>query len=456
MSTNGAFDPNTATAAVTADAVRNGKISALEATDAAIARIEARDGPINAVVVRDFERARSAAKAIDAAGAKGDARPLVGVPMTVKESNDVAGLPTTWGMAVFKDLPVREDAVAVARLKAAGAVILGKTNAPVALADWQAVNPVYGRTVNPHDHTRSPGGSSGGAAAALAAHMVPLEFGSDIGGSIRVPAHMCGVFGHKPTYGVVPLKGHGFPGTDGVEVPIAVVGPMARSAEDLAIALDAVAGPVDGVAYRLALPPARHASLRDHRVLVLDAHPSCTTAAGVRDAVATLAHRLERAGAKVQRRVDDLPDLAAAHRAYTTMLTAIVTRGTPGVTPIDAHAWMELLDEQMRLARRWHAVFREVDVVLAPPFGIPAFPHDDEPDWGKRTHVIDGVETRYGAQVAWPGVATYPGLPATAAPIAKTKEGLPIGVQIMGDMYADRTTLGFAALMERDGLTLPL
>jgi amidase len=176
----------------------------------------------------------------------------------------------------------------------------------------------------------------------------------------------------------------------------------------------------------------------------------------MRNALHALVGKLDRAGARVDDETNGLPDLAAAHRAYTKMLGAIVTRGTPGARPIDAHAWMELLDEQMRLARRWHAVFQEVDVVLAPPFGIEAFPHDDEPDWGKRTHVIDGAETRYGAQVAWPGIATYPGLPATVAPIAKTKRDLPIGVQIMGDMYADRTTLAFAALMERDGLTLPL
>lgn len=447
-----AFDFATASAVATANAVRSRKVSALEACDAAIARIEKLDGPINAVVVRDFERARAAAKRIDGVKSGDERRPLIGVPMTVKESNDVAGLPTTWGMPVFKDLPITEDGVAVARLKSAGAVILGKTNAPVALADWQAVNPIYGRTVNPHDHTRSPGGSSGGSAAALAAGMVPLEVGSDIGGSIRVPAHMCGVYGHKPTYGIIPLKGHGFPGTDAVDVPIAVLGPMARTAEDLLVALDVLAGPVEGVAYRLDLPPTRHRALKDFRVAVIDAHEGCATADEVRGAVNRLADGAAEAGARIVR-LNDIPDLAAAHASYVAMLTQITTRGAPGATPIDAHAWMETFDVQMRLARRWREIFADVDVVLTPVFGVPAFPHEDEPNWQARTLTVDGEATPYGRQLFWPGVATYPGLPATAVPVAKSKDGLPIGVQVMGDLYADRTTLTFAALAQQAGLT---
>jgi amidase len=446
------IDLDSATALETARAVKAGTVSALEACEAAIRRIESRDGTINAVVVRDFERARQAARAIDASRSAHDTRPLLGVPMTVKESLDIAGLPTTWGMPVFRDLPVTTDAVAVSRLKAAGAVVLGKTNAPVALADWQAVNPIYGRTVNPHDHARTPGGSSGGGAAALASGMVALEYGSDIGGSIRVPAHMCGVFGHKPTYGIVPLKGHGFPGTDGVDVPLAVVGPLARNTADLAAALSATAGPHDAPGWQLQLPAPRHASLRAHRVLVLDQHPVVKTARVMREALHGLADALSREGADVRFEVDDLPDLAAAHQAYGTMLTAVTTRGVPGTQPISAHVWMELLDAQMRLARSWRHVFAQVDIVLAPPFGVPAFPHEDGPNWSARTLLIDGELTPYGTQVAWPGLATFPGLPATSAPIGATPQGLPLGVQIMGDMYDDHTTIAFAGLLEREGL----
>ncbi|MCY1056518.1 amidase family protein [Nannocystis sp. SCPEA4] len=446
------FDIDQATAGETARAVADGTISALDACEAAIARIEARDGSIHAVVVRDFARARAAARAFDAAGADRRRLPLAGVPMTVKESNDVAGLPTTWGFAEFEALPVVADALAVARLKAAGAIVLGKTNVPVGLGDWQSVNPVYGRTLHPYDPTRTPGGSSGGAAAALAAGMVPLELGSDIGGSIRVPAHLCGVFGHKPTYGIVPMTGHSFPGTSGAEPELAVVGPMARSAADLALALAVIAGPGDDSAYRLELPPPRHRVLSEHRVLVLDAHPNAATDAGVREPIAALAEGLARAGATVLRRHDALPDLAQAHADYREMLMPIMSRGTPNAAPVNAHVWMALKDAQARLVRQWRALFAEVDVVLTPPFGVTAFPHDDQPDWALRRLVIDGAETPFGVQLAWPGVATYPGLPATAVPLGLTREGLPTGVQVIGKPFADLTTIGFAGLLEQAGL----
>jgi len=267
-----------------------------------------------------------------------------------------------------------------------------------------------------------------------------------------VPAQLCGIFGHKPTYGIIPLKGHGFPGTDTIDVELAVVGPLARSAKDLSIAFDATAGPVAGSGSTLSLPAPRQAALRDHRVLVLDTHPVAGTDASVRDPLNALAEKLERIGAKVVRSAKDLPDLAAAHPLYVKMLTAITTRGAPGAKPIDAHAWMELQDEQMRLARQWRAVFADVDVVITPAFGVPAFPHEDNPDWGARTLTVDARATPYGAQLGWPGVATFPGLPATAAPIGKTKDGLPVGVQIMAGMFEDRTALAFAGLLQREGL----
>ncbi|MEO5938048.1 MAG: amidase family protein, partial [Sphingomonas sp.] len=206
----------------TAAAIRSGETNALLECEAAIARIEARDGPINAVVVRDFDRARHQAREADRRLAAGETGPLLGVPMTVKESFDVAGLPTTWGLEAARDFVPKDDAVSVKRLKAAGAVILGKTNVPPLLADLQSNNPIYGRTNNPHNHDRVAGGSSGGAAAALAAGMVPLELGSDIGGSIRVPAAFNGVWGHKPTFGALSREGHYFPGTDGAPGDLSV------------------------------------------------------------------------------------------------------------------------------------------------------------------------------------------------------------------------------------------
>ena len=258
------------TAKEIAGALQARKISAVELTDHVIARIEALDQKINAVVVRDFDRARDAAKAADAALGRGERRPLLGVPITIKESFNVAGLPTTWGIVAAKGFVPQEDALTVARLKGAGAVVLGKTNVPLMLADWQSFNAIYGTTNNPWDLARTPGGSSGGSAAALAAGFGPLSLGSDIGGSLRVPPNYCGVYGHKPTHGIIPTRGHAPPGARAVprDIDLAVVGPMARSASDIALELDILAGPDelrDAVAYRLALPPPRHEALKDFR-----------------------------------------------------------------------------------------------------------------------------------------------------------------------------------------------
>ena len=428
------------------------KVGALELTEQAIARIEARDGAINAVVVRDFDGAREAAKAADAALARGDRRALLGVPITVKESNNVEGLPTTWGSPAFKGWNAPADSVAVARLKAAGAVVLGKTNVPPFLADWQSANPVYGRTNNPWDLGRSPGGSSGGSAAAVASGMVPLELGSDIGGSIRVPAAFCGIYGHKPSYGIVPLRGHSPPGLDGGPVALAVVGPLARTAADLDLALGVIAGPEpeEAVAWSLSLPPPRHRALADFRVLVVDQHPAAATDGEVRGALDALATKLDALGAPVSRASDLLPDLAAQHGVYMQLLNAVISRGSPAGTTMNAHEWMNMRDAQIAFRRRWADLFKAFDVVLMPVFGTTAYPHVDEPDNAKRRLVIDGRETPYFDQLAWPGVALLPNLPATAAPIGQSRGGLPIAVQVVGPYLEDRTTIAFAGLLERE------
>src|SRR2546421_11295851 len=259
--------------------IKKKKIGCLELLDLYLARVEKYDGALNAVVVRDFERARTRARAADRALAKRDVwGPLHGVPMTIKESYDVAGLPTTWGVPAYKDRIATKNALAVDRLLGAGVVLFGKTNVPLYLGDWQSFNAIYGTTNNPWDASRSPGGSSGGSAAALAAGLTGLEAGSDIGSSIRTPAAWCGVLGHKPTYGIVPVRGH-VPPPPGVLSPMdmAVVGPLGRSAADVALALDVVAGPdgADAVAWRLELPPPRHDDLAAFRVGLWLDDPRC-------------------------------------------------------------------------------------------------------------------------------------------------------------------------------------
>ena len=456
-----------------------GQVSAVELTNQAIARIEALDGKLNAVVVRDFENARAAAADADAALARGERKALLGVPMTVKEAFNVAGLPTTWGVPAAKGRLVADDAVTVARLKAAGAVILGKTNVPLMLSDWQSYNDIYGQTNNPWDVTRTPGGSSGGAAAALAAGFVPLELGSDIGGSLRVPAHFCGVYAHKPTHSLIPTRGHVPPGANAlpVEVDLNVVGPMARSADDLALALEVLAGPDAplATAYRLALPAPRHESLKDFRVLVIDRHPLLPTGNAVRAALDRLTDNLAKAGAKVARSSPLVPDLALQGRTYQTLLTGFLGADMPiqayermrqvaaGISKDDnsldavgARGWVLshrdwIGADRMRagLAERWRVLFREFDVVVCPIMPTPAFPHDhDEPR--SRRISIDGNHHPYLEQTMWPGVATLTGQPATAVPLGRSEDGLPVGAQIVGPYLEDRTTILFAGLIERE------
>ena len=423
----------------TAAAIRAGETTALLECEAAVARIEARDGLINAVVVRDFDRARHQAREADRRLAAGETAPLLGVPMTVKESFDVAGLPTTWGLEAARDFVPQDDAVAVKRLKAAGAVILGKTNVPPLLADLQSNNTVYGRTNNPHDPGRVAGGSSGGSAAALAAGMVPLEMGTDIGGSIRVPAAFNGVWGHKPTFAAISRVGHQFPGTDGAPGELSVAGPLARNAADLALALDVLAD------HPLVQADNRPAS--EYRILVLREHPNATVAAPIADALDRLADALHDLGMTVDRRSDLIPDLDAQQRHYMKMLNITIARGVPqdGSAPTTLIEWFDLRDEQARNKRAWNALFRHYDAVIAPTLGVTAFAHDDAP-LPRRVLEINGETTPFGAQFAFPGLATFPMLPATSFPIGTDPDGLPIGVQAIADTLNDHQAIAVARL----------
>ena len=405
---------------------------------------------------------------------------MLGVPITVKEQFGVAGLPTTWGNPKFKDWRPEVDALAVQRLKAAGAIILGKTNVPVALRDWQSYNDVYGTTNNPWDLSRSPGGSSGGSAAALAAGFVPLEFGSDIGGSLRAPAH-------KPSLDLVPQRGSGPPQTPAIPVrgDLAVIGPMARSAADLALELSVAAGPdelTEGIGYKLALPPPRHDRLADFRVLVIDKHPLCPTAESITTALNRLVDRLAKLEVRVVRENPRLPDLAQTGRIYRELLAAFFIPDLPPETleraatavkdlPADdqslaaaqlrgltiSHAdWIRKSRIRSGLRARWLALFEDVDVVLCPPMPTVAFPHDHSPQFARQLD-IDGVKVPYNDQSVWAGIALLSGLPATTMPVSRTEDGLPIGMQIIGNYLDDRTTIAFAGLVEREfgGFTPP-
>ncbi|MET8757615.1 amidase [Lentzea sp. NPDC004782] len=461
-------------------ALRAGDVTSVELTDEAIARVERDDKAINAICVPDFDRARAAARDADAARARGEDRPLLGVPVTVKECYNVAGLPTTWGMPQYRDFVPAEDAVQVSRVKAAGAVVLGKTNVPLGLQDLQSFNEIYGTTNNPWDHGRSPGGSSGGSAAALAAGFGALSLGTDIAGSLRTPAHFCGVYAHKPTLGLAASRGMVPPSEPAlpVDLDLAVVGPMARTARDLALLLDVMAGPDPltlGVAHELTLPPARRDRLGDFRVLVLDEHPLIATASAVRAGVNRVAGALAGSGARVERHSPLLPDLAEAATLYTQLLFS----GSVARFPVDederlriraaglsaddrsldaarlrgmvlSHRdWLEVNNHRELHRHGWRRLFAEFDAVVCPVTPTPAFPHDHDPDLMARRIDIDGVEHPFFDQLVWAGLATMPGLPATAVPAGMSPEGLPVGVQLIGPMFEDRTPLRLAELLEQ-------
>ncbi|MFD6294939.1 amidase [Streptomyces sp. NPDC060235] len=473
------MDWNQRTAVELVSALKAGEVTSEELTDAAIARIERDDTEINAICVPDFDRAQIAARAADEARVRGEDRPLLGIPVTVKECYDIAGLPTTWGMPQYRThLPV-EDAVQVSRLKSAGAVVLGKTNVPLGLQDLQTFNEIHGTTNNPWDTARTPGGSSGGSAAALASGFGALSIGSDIGGSLRTPAHFCGVYAHKPTVGLAATRGMVPPPGPALpdELDLAVVGPMARSARDLALLLDVMAGPdplTRGVAYRATLPPARHERLDDFRVLVLDRHPLLPTGTAVRAGVNRVADVLVAAGARVERHTPLLPDLTEAAVLYTQLLFSgsvarfpveayeqLRTRAarlSPDDRSLDAarlrgmvlshRDWMEVNRRRELHRLGWRLFFAEFDAVVCPITPTPAFPHDHDPDLMGRRIDIDGVEYPFFDQLVWAGLATMPGLPATAVPTGLSPDGLPVGVQLIGPMLEDRTPLRLAELLE--------
>lgn len=424
--------------AETAAAIRDGTMSALEAVDAAIDRFEKLDGPINALAVPDFERACAKARAMDAAGPD-PARPLYGVPMTVKESFDVEGLQSCWGHQNLTDYIAPRDAELVRRLKAAGAIIIGKTNVPTDLTDWQSHNPVYGRTTNPHDPSRSPGGSSGGGAAAVASGMVAGEYGTDIGGSVRVPAHFCGIWGHKTTWGLISKRGHDHPvmarrkgfvaAHDGV---LSIAGPLARNAQDLATLT------MIGAMYPLAQSGKK---LKACRLLAITEYPGAPVDASVAGPTEAAIAALVEAGITVERSSDLVPDLAEQQGWYMRMLNTAMARGAPGPSGKRASAsnWFDMLDAQATFEAQWAKLFETYDFVLAPPAPVLAVPHVEGRVFDNKIR-INGKDTPGATGLAWAGIATLPNLPSTVLPIGSgTYEGatLPCGMQVIGPQMAD-------------------
>ncbi len=452
------------------------QLSALELVDYFIRRIESHDDQLNAVVCRQFDTALAAAAAADKALSRGATLgPLHGVPITVKEALDVEGLSTTWGLPPLKDNIADRDAEAVTRLRDAGAIVLGKTNVPTALADAQTANPLYGVTRNPWSLDRTPGGSSGGSAAATAAGFSAFEVGSDMGGSIRVPAAFCGVFGHKPSWGVVPDQGHGLPGMI-APTDMGVIGPISRFAEDLALALDVMAGPppLDGLAWELALPREQVSSPRQLRVAIWADDPMAPVSSEIAGTITALAETLAQQGAQVSAEAKpdlDLQDNFHIQQYLMGSLTGVglsqeefaqAQRLAEGIADADQSClasaarsrvishreWLLLNNRREAMRYAWREFFEQWDLVLCPAYATVAFSHDDRPI-EQRSHSVEGQVQEYFQPMFWAGLATPSYLPATVFPAGRNESGLPIGLQVIGGQYRDYLTIQGAGLMAR-------
>jgi len=452
--------------------IRARDIGCLELLDHYIARIERLDPRINAVVVRDFDRARGRARQLDNQSDR--SAPLFGVPMTVKESFDVEGLPTTWGAPAFRNSKATRNALAVDRMLNAGVVLIGKTNVPLMLADWQSYNEIYGTTNNPWNVALSPGGSSGGSAAALAAGLTGIEAGSDIGSSIRNPAHFCGVYGHKPTWGICPPLGQAL-NNNVAQADISVIGPLARSADDLSVALDVMAGAEEiDAGWKLDLPPPRTTTFKNMRVAVMTEHTLSEVDQTIADKLTALADFLRREGATVSVTARPGFDLVRGHHLYIELLRATTSARLDDETmqhwraeakrlPPDNTSYYALMargnsmthrdflignEIRQRMRHAWAAFFRHYDVFLCPVAASAAQPHDHVGERWERHITVNGHRVPATDSMFWSGISCFYLLPATAAPLGLSPDGLPIGVQIVGAQYADRTTIQFAKLLE--------
>ncbi len=472
-------------------AIEARRLGSLELLDLLIARIERYNPALNAVIAFDFEVAREAARAAD--DVRLDERgALHGLPMTFKDVWEVVGMSASCGLPELEQHRPTQDADAVARLRCAGAIPFGKTNTPVLAADHQSYNPIYGASNNPWDPARTPGGSSGGAAAAVAAGFTPLELGSDIGGSIRCPSHFCGIYGHKSSFGIVPLRGH-IPPMPGAFIapPLGIAGPMARSPKDLELALDILAAPapLERRAWSLRLPPSRRERLADFRIALWADQSAYSVDGRCIEAMQDYARDLRRVGVEIDESARPEIDFVASDDLYVAMLFRAVSTGMPeellaqtesaareygggphGYPTRIARAVRlgcaqveRLLEQQQRLMREWDRFFDRYDLILCPIMPTVAFAHDPSGTGPghiaqyARTHKVDGRAIPYLNGLQWPGLATVANLPATAIPTGRSIDGLPMGLQAIGPYLEDRTPLRFAQLVEEalGGFTPP-
>jgi amidase len=435
-----------------AELVRSKQVSSRELTEAALARIDAVNPSLIALVELRAEAALEEAAEADAALSGGAQGPLLGLPITIKEAFNVAGLHTTWGNPAFEDYIADSDATVVTRLKESGAIVVGKSNVAAMLADFaQTSNELYGTTNNPWDLTRTPGGSSGGAAAAVASGISFLDYGSDLVGSIRIPASFCGVYGLKPSVGIVPQTGFQPPGRTAPPSEMtymSALGPFARSARDLRLALELTAGPEAPTAraYSWRLAPPRHARIADFRVGAVFDDEHATVSSEITSRLSEVIDALARAGASVSEGWPSNVDPGSVAECFNFHVGLFFAVQQPDEGFEAMPSFLEQENRRMSARAAWSRYFEEIDVFLCPTNFTPAFPHDERP-FDERTVVTPEGEQPYTNQPFWITHASVPGLPAVAAPIGRARSGLPVGVQIIAPLYEDDTALTFAELL---------
>jgi amidase len=441
-------------AARLAEAIRVRELSSRELLDIFLDRIERLNPPINAVVTLDVERAQRAAAAADERVARGDALgSLHGLPVTIKDAIETEGLRSTGGATELTDHVPAADAPAVARLKDAGAIVFGKTNLPRWSGDAQTYNEMFGTTNNPWHVERVPGGSSGGAAAAVACGFTSFELGTDIGGSIRMPSHFCGVYGLKPSHGIISQRGYlDHVGGGTTDADINVFGPIARSADDLDLLLGVLAGPEPdrAVAWRLDLPPAKGTTLADYRIGVWLDDDVCRIARDYHAVLANMVDQITDAGAKVEEAhppVDAAEQLALfSHRIAAAVSPSMDDDVAEAIAGSHA-AWLRSEEHRARLRGIWAEWFDDFDILLCPVNTGAAFPHNQEGDILTRTIDVDGIARPMLDVVAWPGLIGIMGLPSAVSPIGRTAENMPVGVQVVSPSLHDRRSVRVARLI---------
>ena len=445
----------TTSASDLAAAIKAREVSSRELLATYLDRIERLNAPVNAVVTLAVERAQEEAAAADVATARNEPLgPLHGLPITVKDAIETAGIRSTGGAVELTDHVPTVDAPAVAKLRAAGAIVFGKTNLPRWSGDLQSYNEIFGTTNNPWDLSRVPGGSSGGAAAAVACGFTSFELGTDIGGSVRNPAHCCGVFGLKPSFGVVPQRGYlDHVGGGTTDADINVFGPIARSAKDLDLLLGVLAGPPpeQAPAWRIELPePSANRGLSGKRIALWLDDPACRIDAGYHSVLQKTAMALESAGATVEETHPPV-DFADQVGLFTTLITEAITPSMPpeaaAAFSASHHTWLENNVKRAAMQRVWAEWFEGWDALLCPVIPTPAFPHNQDGDMFSRTMTINGEQRSYLDNVAWAGLIGITGLPAAVPPLPRTAEGLPVGVQVVTPYLHDRSAVLLAGLI---------